>query len=139
MDVLNELPTQEGYLFVSPKTRGKLTHIHKVWDRLRTEAGLPNFRIHDCRHAFASMLVNSGHSLYAVQTILGHSSHSVTERYAHVSSRTMMEAATSASKAIQAAMAATTIKGTQTEAATEPTDPTHPTTVADAGEVATGG
>jgi integrase len=139
LDVLNELTTKEGHLFVSPKTKGKLTHVHKVWDRLRKEAGLPNFRIHDCRHAFASMLVNSGHSLYAVQTILGHSSHSVTERYAHVSSRTMMEAATSASKAIQAAMAATTIKGTQTEAATEPTDPTHPTTVADAGEVATGG
>jgi integrase len=138
-DVLNELPTKEGYLFVSPKTKGKLSHVHRVWDRLRNEAGLPNFRIHDCRHAFASMLVNSGHSLYAVQTILGHSSHSVTERYAHVSSRTMMEAATSASKAIQAAMAATTIKSAPTEAATEPTDPTHSTTVADAGEVATGG
>lgn len=139
-DVLNELATKEGYLFVSPKTKGKLSHVQKVWERLRKQAGLPDFRIHDCRHAFASMLVNSGHSLYAVQTILGHSSHSVTERYAHVSSRTMMEAATSASKAIQAAMAATTIKKkAQTEVATEPTDPTHSTTVADAGEVAVRG
>ena len=138
-DVLNEQPTKEGHLFVSPKTKGKLSHVHRVWDRLRNEAGLPNFRIHDCRHAFASMLVNSGHSLYAVQTILGHSSHSVTERYAHVSSRTMMEAATSASKAIQAAMAATVIKGTPAEVATEPTNPTHSTTAAEAGEVATGG
>lgn len=138
LNVLNELSTKEGHLFVSPKTKGKLTHVHKVWDRLRKEAGLPSFRIHDCRHTFASMLVNSGHSLYAVQTILGHSSHSVTERYAHVSSRTMMEAATSASRAIQAAMAATTTKGAPTKE-TEPTDPTHSTTGADAGEVATGG
>jgi hypothetical protein len=36
-------------------------------------------------------------------------------------------------------MAATVIKGTPTEVATEPTNPTHSTTVADAGEVATGG
>jgi hypothetical protein len=36
-------------------------------------------------------------------------------------------------------MAATIIKDTPAEVATEPTDPTHSTTVAGAGEVATGG
>jgi integrase len=138
-DVLNELPTKEGYLFVSPKTKGKLSHVHRVWDRLRNEAGLPNFRIHDCRHHYCTIMVNSGHSLYVVQTVVGHSSPTVTQRYSHVSSRTMMEAANSVSKAIQAAMAATIIKDTPAEVATEPTDPTHSTTVADAGEVATGG
>lgn len=104
MDVLDQLGTTEGYLFVSPKTKEKISHVHKVWDRLRKEAGLPKLRIHDLRHSFASMLVNSGHSLYAVQQLLGHSSHSVTERYAHLSSRSLMDAANSASVAIRAAM-----------------------------------
>jgi integrase len=138
-DVLNELPTKEGHLFVSPKTKGKLSHVHRVWDRLRNAAGLPNFRIHDCRHHYCSIMVNSGHSLYVVQTVVGHSSPTVTQRYSHVSSRTMMEAANSVSKAIQAAMAATVNKSTPTEVAAEPTNPTHSTTAAEAGEVATGG
>ena len=43
----------------------------KVWTRLREKAGLPDLRIHDLRHQFASFLVNSGRSLYEVQQILG--------------------------------------------------------------------
>ncbi len=64
---------------------------------MRERAGLPKLRLHDLRHQYASFLVNSGRSLYEVQKILGHSSHSVTERYAHLSSASLMEAANSAS------------------------------------------
>ena len=35
-------------------------------------AGLPELRIHDLRHSFASFLVNAGQSLYTVAKILGH-------------------------------------------------------------------
>lgn len=129
MDVLDRLETKEGYLFVSPKTKEKIGHVHKVWDRLRTEAGLPTLRIHDLRHSFASMLVNSGHSLYAVQQLLGHSTHSVTERYAHLSSRSLMDAANSASLAIRAAMTA------PQELPGELTHSTDPSPVAAPGEV----
>ena len=41
-------------------------------------------RLHDLRHSFASALVNSGRSLYEVQTLLGHSSLKMTQRYANV-------------------------------------------------------
>jgi len=105
LDVLAALHTegQSAYLFVSTrngedgKADGRLNYVHKVWDRLRKAAGLPTLRMHDLRHQYASFLVNSGRSLYEVQKILGHSSHSVTERYAHLSSKSLMDAANSAS------------------------------------------
>jgi integrase len=94
----------DDYLFVSAKTGEHLRNVHKVWDRLRKKAGLPHLRLHDLRHQYASFLVNSGRSLYEVQKILGHSSHSVTERYAHLSSKSLMDAANSASVMIKEAM-----------------------------------
>ena len=53
-------------------------------------------------HQFASFLVNSGRSLYEVQQILGHSDPSVTQRYAHLDSRALQEAANSASLRMKA-------------------------------------
>lgn len=69
----------------------------KVWDRLRREAGLPHFRIHDLRHQYASFLVNSGRTLYEVQQLLGHQSPSTTQRYARLSSKSLQDAANTAS------------------------------------------
>ena len=45
------------------------------------DAKLENFRFHDCRHSFASKLVQAGVPLYTVQQLLGHSSIQMTERY----------------------------------------------------------
>jgi site-specific recombinase XerD len=75
-----------------------------VWERIRLKANLSNLRIHDLRHQFASFLVNNGRSLYDVQMILGHSSPVVTQRYAHLSTKSLQEAANSASVQIQAAI-----------------------------------
>jgi integrase len=105
MELLAKLGTEgtSPHLFVSDKTGESFTWIQKVWDRLRKEAGLPHLRMHDLRHQYASFLVNSGRTLYEVQKILGHSSHSVTERYAHLSSASLMDAANSASILIKGA------------------------------------
>lgn len=78
--------------------------IRKGWYRLRNDAGLPHLRLHDLRHQYASFLVNSGRTLYEVQQILGHSDPMVTQRYAHLSSKSLQEAAASASNAIDNAM-----------------------------------
>lgn len=94
----------EDHLFKSAKTGAHLGHVHKVWDRLRKKAGMPHLGLHDLRHQYASFLVNSGRTLYEVQKILGHSSHSVTERYAHLSSKSLMDAANSASVLIKESM-----------------------------------
>jgi integrase len=106
LDVLAELDTEGEFegLFINRQTGKPYTTIMKVWSRLRLKAGLPNFRIHDCRHNFASMLVNAGQTLYMVQACLGHSDPKVTMRYSHLSSKSMQEAANSASIAIQRGM-----------------------------------
>lgn len=78
--------------------------IYKVWCRLHSDAGLPHLRLHDLRHQYASMLVNSGRTLYEVQQILGHSEPSETQRYAHLSTKSLQDAANSASDIISGAM-----------------------------------
>lgn len=97
--VLDQLGTEESYeyLFVNPRTKRPFVSIHKVWGELRNEAGLPHLRIHDLRHQYASFLVNAGHSLYTVQQALGHSDPKVTQRYSHLSTRSLREASDSAS------------------------------------------
>ena len=109
LDVLDQLTTRDRYehVFINFQTELPYTTISKVWGRLRTKAGLPHLRIHDLRHQFASFLVNSGQTLFMVQQILGHSSPSVTQRYAHLSTKSLQEAANTASIMINGAMAAT--------------------------------
>ncbi len=101
--ILSRLDTvgADGYLFINTQTGKPYTTIMKVWSRLRSKAGLPQLRIHDLRHQFASFLVNSGRTLYEVQSILGHSDAKVTQRYAHLSSRSLQDAANTASVMIQ--------------------------------------
>ena len=90
-------------MFINPRTGERYTTITKVWFRIRDKAGLPNLRLHDLRHQYASFLVNSGRTLYEVQQILGHSDPSVTVRYAHLSLESLRDAAASAANMIEGA------------------------------------
>jgi integrase len=105
LEVLNQLTTKGVYdnVFINFQTGERYTTIHKVWGRLRNKAGLPHLRLHDLRHQYASFLVNSGRTLYEVQMILGHSNPTVTQRYAHLSTKSLQDAANSASVIIQGA------------------------------------
>jgi integrase len=103
---LKENAGDAGYIFRSPRGDGTqpYNNIHKSWYRIRNKADLPHLRCHDLRHQHASLLINSGRSLYEVQKILGHSTPIMTQRYAHLSTRTLQEASNAAGDAIQAAM-----------------------------------
>ncbi|WP_268748777.1 tyrosine-type recombinase/integrase [Burkholderia oklahomensis] len=63
---------------------GRMTTIQKGFRAACVRAGIDDFRVHDLRHTFASWLVMAGVSLYVVKDLLGHSSITVTERYAHL-------------------------------------------------------
>jgi site-specific recombinase XerD len=105
-DVLNQLNTEGVYehLFINTKTKKPYVNIAKVWEKLRSKAGLPHLRLHDLRHQAASNLINSGSSLFIVQQILGHSDPSVTQRYSHLSMKTLNDASDNASAIIKGAM-----------------------------------
>ena len=71
-----------------------------AWDTARKSGGLSDVRMHDLRHCFASLLINSGRTLYEVQHILGHTQVKTTQRYAHLSQDTLLAAADSATAAL---------------------------------------
>lgn len=80
------------YIFPNPSTGEPFISIFRSWDTARKTAGLPELRIHDLRHSFASFLVNAGRSLYEVQELLGHADIRTTSRYAHLSRERLREA-----------------------------------------------
>lgn len=70
---------------VFPGHDGKpMKRIDTAWATLVKAAGLKNFRLHDCRHHFASKLVQAGVDLYIVKELLGHSEIAMTEKYSHL-------------------------------------------------------
>lgn len=82
-EVCSHIPNRE-YLFINPKTGTAYDSFYRAWYEARDKAKLSDVRLHDLRHTFASLLINKGVSLYEVQTLLGHSSPQMTQRYAHL-------------------------------------------------------
>jgi len=72
------------WIFANPKTCKPFVSIFFAWKSARKKAGIPDVRIHDLRHTYASTLVNNGVPIYEVQKILGHQHIRTTERYAHL-------------------------------------------------------
>jgi len=106
MTILSSLPKNGNtdYAFANPKTSKPFVSVFVAWNTARKNAGLADVRMHDLRHSFASLLINSGRTLYEVQHILGHTQVKTTQRYAHLSQDTLLAAANSATVALGAAM-----------------------------------
>lgn len=64
--------------------RGRITTFKTAWATALRVAGINDFRVHDLRHTCASWLVMAGVPLQVVKDLLGHSSVTVTEKYAHL-------------------------------------------------------
>lgn len=88
------------FLFPSKLTGMPYKSIFQSWHTARCAAGLPDLRMHDLRHTFASFLVNGGCSLYEVQRLLGHTTSKTTQRYAHLSQTRLSDAMNVASRQI---------------------------------------
>lgn len=76
-------------------------NLFKPFKRALEVAGLESsIRIHDLRHSFASNAVSAGVSLFQVQTLLGHSSAQMTQRYAHLAGTALHDASAAAVRAM---------------------------------------
>ena len=62
------------------------------WQRVRVEAGLPDVRLHDLRHAHASFALRQGESVLAIARLLGHRSPATTLKYTHLADAMVREA-----------------------------------------------
>jgi integrase len=71
-------------IFHNTVSRTSPFDISKSWATALKVSGIGHCRFHDLRHTAASNLVKSGRSLFEVGTLLGHSSTSMTARYAHL-------------------------------------------------------
>lgn len=83
--VLKQIPKVEGnpYIIVGKKKNSCLVNLQKPWDKIRQDAGIPDVRLHDLRHTYASYGAMNGTSLPILGKILGHQQTSTTDRYAH--------------------------------------------------------
>jgi integrase len=102
--VLDRLPEMSDFVLPGDSESGHMINLHYPWRELLKFAGLTGWRIHDLRHAFASMMVNSGASLPIIGKILGHTQASTTQRYAHLEQNPARKAAEDAAAKIAEAM-----------------------------------
>jgi len=59
-------------------------NVRRSFDNALKKAQIEDFTFHDLRHTFASYMVMSGLDINTLREILGHSSITMTQRYAHL-------------------------------------------------------
>lgn len=96
-EVLDSLPRTSPWVFPSGRKAGPVTGtmLGRAWSRIRTEAGLRDVRLHDLRHAYASLAVTGGETVLTVGRLLGHRDPQTTLKYAHDSEAEAERAAVS--------------------------------------------
>lgn len=62
----------------------KPINLGEHWAKIRRKAALPDVRLHDLRHSFASVAIAQGIPLATIGKLLGHALPETTARYAHL-------------------------------------------------------
>jgi len=88
-----------------------LKALQPAWEKVRRAAGIPDVRIHDLRHSFASFAVMSGGTLPVIGKLLGHNTPITTARYAHLSNDPVSHLAEITGAALADAMASGKLPG----------------------------
>ncbi|PKQ10700.1 MAG: integrase [Alphaproteobacteria bacterium HGW-Alphaproteobacteria-1] len=78
------VPSGVPWLFPGDVPGQPVKEIRRFWINVQRDANLPDVRIHDLRHTFASLLVSGGASLEMIGKLLGHTQMQTTQRYAHL-------------------------------------------------------
>jgi integrase len=94
VEIFRSLPSRgkSDWVFPGWGSTGHLTEPKKVWQRIRTRAGVPDVRIHDLRRTLGSWLSGQGYNLQLIGKALNHSSVSTTQIYARLDINPLREA-----------------------------------------------
>ena len=105
VDILGRQPRTGEYVFPSraDPSATRSTEL-SLWRKVRRTADIPDVRLHDLRHTFASHAVIAGVPLPVVSRLLGHRQLRMTLRYAHVTDREIQAAAERIGSAIAVAL-----------------------------------
>lgn len=90
--------------WVFPSERKRDSHrtcFKYAWNRIRCSVALEDVRVHDLRHSFASFAVNAGETLAAIGGALGHKDLRTTQRYAHLTDKTVRSVVNAVSNALK--------------------------------------
>ena len=92
--ILENIPKQgdNPYVCCGKRPNAPIKSIGDTWQALRKKAGIPDVRLHDLRHSFASFALKNGVDLYTVSKLLGHKNIATTTRYAHLELGALKEA-----------------------------------------------
>ena len=66
--------------------------LDRFWRRVRAEAELPDVRLHDLRHTYATFALRRGESVLAIGRLLGHTDPGTTLKYTHLADATLRKA-----------------------------------------------
>ena len=93
--VIDALPDRRstGFVFPARQSENRPLALDVPWTRIRKRAALPDVRLHDLRHSFASVAIADNVPLSIIGKLLGHALPETTARYAHLADGVIAEAA----------------------------------------------
>lgn len=104
-EVLEAQPRRKGCPYVFPSRHGKAPlNIDPWWFKFRRSCAMPDLRIHDLRHSFASGAIMDNVSLAMIGKLLGHALPDTTARYAHLADDVIADAASRVSGSMAQAL-----------------------------------
>jgi integrase len=95
------------YVFAN-QSGGRPISIDNWWYPFRKRCALPDVRVHDLRHSFASVAVREKVPLATIGGLLGHVLPETTARYAHLADETIADAASRVSSGIAGSLGLST-------------------------------
>lgn len=103
--ILDAVPRHEAcpFVFPNPKRTSPLK-LDLWWTRLRRSCSMPDLRIHDLRHSFASTAIMDNVPLATIGKLLGHLLPETTAKYAHLSDDVIADAAQRISGSLASAL-----------------------------------
>jgi integrase len=107
VEILHKLPRMDSneFVIVGGKKGAPYQGLNAIWEDVRAAAGVPEVRLHDLRHTYASVGAGASLGLLIIGKLLGHAQAQTTARYAHLADDPLRKASNAIGSTIDAAMA----------------------------------